>query len=109
FVPPVAAKRVLSPDELIWLAWLDANSENPISSVLLLDASADGEDPEGALRLWRERYEDLSWDRDRRYQKRDFKTATEAFLASPASLAATWEATAAADGWEGVWKLARSL
>src|SRR5699024_12241342 len=98
FVPPVAAKRVLAPDELIWLAWLDANSANPISSVLLLDASADGEDPEGALRLWRDRYEDLSWDRDRRYQKRDFGSASEAFLASPAAAAETGEATAALDG-----------
>ena len=109
FLPAIAAERDLSPDELIWLAWLDANSENPISSVLLLDASADGEDPEGALRLWRERYEDLSWDRDRRYQKRDFGSASEAFLASPAAAAETWEATAVIDGWEGVWKLARSL
>src|SRR5699024_12308277 len=92
FLPAIAKERDLSPDELIWLAWLDANSENPISSVLLLDASADGEDPEGALRLWRDRYKDLSWDRDRRYQKRDFGSAPDARLEAAEAAGDAWAA-----------------
>lgn len=109
FLPAIAEAKDLSPDALVWLAWLDANTENPVTSLLLLEASAGGMNPEGAIALWRDRYSDLGWDRDRRYQKRDFETATRAFVRSPASLAGTWVATAESEGWEGVWRLAKSL
>lgn len=115
FLPAIAEERNLDADQRLWLAWLDANTENPVTSLLLLDASADGEDPGGAIELWEERYADLPWDRDRRYQKRDFGTATSAFLstptvfARPAARAESWIETAGAEGWEGVWKLAKSL
>lgn len=109
FLPAIAEARGLSDDDRVWLAWLDGSTEHPVTALLLLDASADGALPEGAVALWEERYKDLSWDRDRRYTKRVFGPSTTEFVASPAATAATWEATALSEGWPGVWRLAKSL
>lgn len=108
FLPAHAEERGLDEYQRLWLAWLSASTHNPVSDVPLLDASADGLHPEGAIQLWREKYADLRWDKDRRYVKKSFGPATEEFLASPASDPETWR-RAGDGGWDEIWRLATSI
>ena len=110
-LPAIAEAYDLDDAGRAWLAWLNGNTQNPVTSLLLLEASDLGRDPEGAVDLWELCYAELQWDTDRRHQKSRFGEATHGYLARRAVRGPAldeWLAAGAA-GWKETWKFAMSL
>jgi len=80
YILPYLAKALgLDAEGRYWLAWLNANTQNPVTSLLLLTAAPRLADWEKAVRFWEVNYRALDWDTDRRYQKGAFGRALEGY------------------------------
>ena len=92
-----------------WIVWLNGNTQNPVTTQLLLEAS-DG-NPKNwckAVDYWNENFKLLEWDTDRRHQKPKFGEATEKYMAQLGDMAMSeqWECRGA---WSGLWDFALGL
>jgi hypothetical protein len=109
-LPAIADTFQLDGRGRAWLTWLNGNTQNPATSLLLLKAS--GYDPKGweyAVRLWEENRLRLQWDTDRRHQKFKFGEATERFMTEyPDAGLEKWTDTGMV-GWPHMWDWALSL
>src|SRR3546814_2785021 len=93
-LPGLAEHYGLDEDGRAWLAWLNGNTQNPVTSILLLEASGGSiAGWEKAVAFWNEHFRALEWDTDRRHQKYKFGEATSGF--------ASLVGTAPADAWLG--------
>jgi len=96
------------PGARAWTVWLNGNTQNPVTTQLLLEASnGDPEQWEAAVRFWNDHFTDLEWDTDRRHQKGKFGEATQKWaqrlvLGDPAD---EWEFNGLL-GWENTWRYA---
>lgn len=111
WLPWIADACGLDDDRRAWLAWLNGNTQNAVTSLMLLDASGGSATGwQGAVDFWNRRFADLEWDTDRRHQKGKFGEATAAFIdrVGTAHPAEEWLA-AAAGGWPAMWAWATSL
>jgi hypothetical protein len=79
-LPYLAQALELDVEQRYWLAWLNANTQNPVTSLLLLQAAPRLRDHERAIELWRNSYSLLDWDTDRRYHKARFEDAVRAYV-----------------------------
>lgn len=78
WLPAIAEHYRLTDFGKAWLVWLNGNTQNPVTSLLLLDVT-DG-DPRKwtrAVKFWDANFTKLEWDTDRRHQKSAFGKATE--------------------------------
>jgi hypothetical protein len=90
-----------------WFCFLNGNTQNPITSLMLLEAAPSPAQAQAAVDFWRAEYARLEWDTDRRYHKRMFDVAVEGYLAVVGSRQLDyWRG---ARSWEGVWALATAL
>lgn len=78
-LPYVAEKMELDLEQRHWLAWLNANTQNPVTSLLLLQQAPHLHDWPRAVTFWRENYKALDWDTDRRYHKARFEDALKGY------------------------------
>lgn len=76
-LPAVADLFDLDDDGRAWLAWLNGNTQNVVTSMLLLEAAPSWTDWPKAVAFWNEHFKALEWDTDRRHQKNRFGEATE--------------------------------
>jgi hypothetical protein len=109
-LPHLADRLGWDAEQALWFAFLNGNTQHPVTSLLLHTA---GDRPARAgrmLRFWRREYGRLAFDTDRRYHKRALDTATAGYLTQLAGRPQLdhWTA-AAADGFAGVWKAARAI
>jgi hypothetical protein len=105
-LPAIADAFDLDDDGRAWLAWLNGNTQNVVTSMLLLEAAPRYTDWPKAIAFWNEHFKALEWDTDRRHQKNDFGRATEDwFFASGPSPSTDW-AIAAEEGWRACWDMA---
>jgi amino acid-DNA transferase-like protein len=81
-LPYIAHTLELDLEQRYWLAWLNANTQNPVTSLLLLRAAPRLRDYEAAISLWRSNYRALDWDTDRRYHKARFEDAVRGYAAA---------------------------
>lgn len=79
-LPYLAQELKLDLEQRYWLAWLNANTQNPVTSLLLLDAAPRMQDHEKAIAFWRTHYRMLDWDTDRRYHKARFEDAVRGYV-----------------------------
>ena len=109
-LPALAEHYGLDDDGKAWLVWLNGNTQNPVTSQLLLEASGgSAEGWEDAVRFWDANWERLQWDTDRRYQKGKFAEATAKWAdANQEGPAYAWLSAAREGGWDGVWRYANS-
>lgn len=103
-LPAIADEYQLDADGRAWLAWLNGNTQNPVTSLLLLNAAPTPDGWEKAVEFWNEHFKQLEWDTDRRHQKSKFGEATRlwaerSLVVGPAD---GW-AEAAEGGWDAVW------
>ena len=108
-LPALAEAYDLDDDGRAWLVWLNGNTQNPVTSQLLLEASNGRPEEWGkAVALWDDHWGDLQWDTDRRYQKGRFGEATAAWIDGAGEAPASNWRFAARKGWDGVWRFANS-
>lgn len=108
WLPALAEAYDLDDAGRAWLVWLNGNTQNPCTSLLLLDASA-GKPAywKAAVNLWNDNFKLLEWDTDRRHQKSKFGEATEKFINGFPDQADTWRQHGR-EGWESTWRFAMS-
>jgi hypothetical protein len=81
WLPAMAEEYNLDTDEArTWLVWLNGNTQNPVTTLLLLQEAPTPEDWPQARYFFNTYFRELEWDTDRRHQKSKFVTATEQWL-----------------------------
>lgn len=100
-----SAYDLAADDQKAWLVWLNGNTQNPVTTELLVRASDGNPDNwEDAVSFWNDHFKDLQWDTDRRHQKSRFGEATEKWIRG-------WEAGPGWLGhssWDSLWKYSLS-
>lgn len=79
-LPYIASELQLDVEQRYWLAWLNANTQNPVTTLLLFQAAPRLQDHEQAINFWSTHYRALDWDTDRRYHKARFKDAVRGYV-----------------------------
>lgn len=103
-LPAVAEAFDLDDDGRAWLAWLNGNTQNVVTSMLLLEAAPTHLDWEYAVKFWNDHFKQLEWDIDRRHQKSAFGRATEAWIYTYGrNPGLNWH-LAGQQGWEETWE-----
>jgi hypothetical protein len=107
FLPAIADAFDLDDDQRAWLAWLNGNTQNAVTSLMLLEAAPRHTDWAKAVDFWNTHFKALEWDTDRRHQKSKFGVATEQwFMEYGHGPADEWRREAF-KGWEGMWDHAK--
>lgn len=109
FLPAIAEAYDLDEEGRAWLVWLNGNTQNAVTSLLLLEAAPRPENWRDAVAFWNNHFKALEWDTDRRHQKAKFGEATEAWWLSEGRDGAStgWFVAADHEGWDRVWKYAK--
>lgn len=111
-LPGIAEALQLDLEQRYWLAWLNANTQNPATSLLLLQAAPRLRDWEAAVDFWRSNYRTLDWDTDRRYHKARFEDAVKGYAAAvdcTCTLPQHRYFRSAGGDWTGWWERAFAL
>lgn len=80
-LPAIADHFDLDADGRAWLAWLNGNTQNVVTSMLLLEAAPEPWAWKQAVDFFNEHFKALEFDTDRRHQKAKFAVATEQWVA----------------------------
>lgn len=100
-LPTIADAFELDEDQRAWLVWLNGNTQNAVTSMLLLEAAPTPDRWADAVAFWNRHFKALEWDTDRRHQKSSFGKATESwFIEYGHRPAAGWSYP----DWEQTWK-----
>ena len=105
-LPGIAKALHLNEDERAWLVWLNGNTQNAVTSLLLLEAAPRPQDWRRAVDFWNENFRLLEWDTDRRHQKSKFGEATEKWATQRIRPPAEAWFHAAQGGWNTTWRFA---
>lgn len=104
-LPMLGWKHRWTDEQRAWFAFLNGNTQNPVTSWLLMEAS--GHDPQnhqGAIDFWNTEYAALAWDTDRRHHKGAFEDAIHSWRAQGGG-AGWWKR----DSWADLWGAGTSL
>lgn len=111
-LPHMAQALELDTEGRYWLAWLNANTQNPVTSLLLLQAAPRPRDWRAALDFWRANYRSLDWDTDRRYHKARFEDALTGYASATDCSCSLPQHKYFREGggdWTGWWERAKAL
>lgn len=111
-LPHLAEALELDLEQRYWLAWLNANTQNPVTTLLLFQAAPRREQWENAAGLWRRQFRLLDWDTDRRYQKARFEDALRGYVQATdcgCTLPQHRYFRSAGGDWQGWWERAFAL
>lgn len=106
-LPALADAYEMDEDARAWLVWLNGNTQNVVTSLLLLEAAPRAEDWKKAVDFWNDNFTALEWDTDRRHQKSKFGEATERWAADHILEPAQGWLDAGAAGWGATWAFAK--
>lgn len=113
--PSLQEQYQWSQEEALWFAFLNGNTQNSITSLVLHRICPDPSSAKGLhamLAVFKARYAKLPFDTDRRHWKKSFPEAVESYLRALRpfgdSQAKMWD-EAAERGFSGVWERATSL
>lgn len=105
FLPAIAEAFDLDDEGRAWLVWLNGNTQNAVTSLMLLEAAPRPEDWKKAIDFWNEHFKKLEWDTDRRHQKSKFGIATENWMFSDRG--AGWS-DVGMDSWQATWEYSKA-
>lgn len=115
FFPALRDRYGWGPEQALWFAFLNGNTQHPVTSLLLHRLCPDPSSPaavEAMLGFYRDNYPRLAFDTDRRHWKAHLEPAVASYLEAlrphRGSQAAMW-AAAAQRGFAGVWEQATAL
>jgi hypothetical protein len=108
-LPAIAEAFDLDEDGRAWLVWLNGNTQNAVTSYLLLEAAPRPTLWRRAVHFWNDNFKLLEWDTDRRHQKNRFGEATEDWFMGHAfgqgSPSEQWKRVGQ-EGWDATWRYA---
>lgn len=107
-LPALADHYELDADGRVWLAWLNGNTQNVVTSMMLLEAAPTHHQWKDAVAFWNQHFKQLEWDTDRRHQKSKFGEATERWVQEYPDPALGW-LEAGLGGWESTWAHAKAM
>lgn len=105
-LPAIAEAYDLDEDQRAWLVWLNGNTQNAVTTLLLLEAAPTPDRWADAVAFWNAHFKALEWDTDRRHQKSRFGEATEAWHLNYGYRPAEQWLEAGAQGWDDTWRFA---
>jgi hypothetical protein len=108
-LPLVADALGWDPEERAWAAFLNGNTQNPVTTLLLMAAGSRPRDAAAVIDYWHTRYGDLAWDTDRRYHKARLDLAVLGYLELTGGAQVDYWRRAAERGWAGCWAAARAV
>jgi hypothetical protein len=108
-LPHAADALGWDPEQRAWAAFLNANTQNPVTTLLLMDAGPRPADAAAVIDYWRAEYPDLSWDTDRRYHKARLVESVLGYLDLTGGAQVDYWRRAAGDGWAGCWRAALAV
>jgi hypothetical protein len=106
WLPAIADHLGLDEEGRAWLTWINGNTQNPVTSLLLLQEAPSISKWHRAVVFWDEHFKKLQWDTDRRHQKANFGEATKTWVNTTGRNPVQAWHRAERDGWKGIWKLA---
>lgn len=68
-------------EQRFWAAFLNANTQNPVTTLLLIQRAPTLDCADDAVSFWKGHYRELEWDTDRRYHKARFEDAVKGYRA----------------------------
>jgi hypothetical protein len=108
-LPALAEAAGWDEERRAWAAFLNGNTQNPVTTWLLMQAGDHPSRADAVLEFWRNHYPQLAWDTDRRYHKARLDVAVAGYLDLTRNGQATYWRKAAAGGWAGVWAAANAI
>ena len=110
WLPALAEEYGMTDQERAWLVWINGNTQNPVTSKLILDVAPSPEDWRLAVEFVDTNFSRLQWDTDRRYHKARFGEATEKMINEwGAQYLNEWWGQKSSYGWEYLWKFATGM
>lgn len=107
WLPAIAEHYNLDADGRAWLTWLNGCTQNPVTTLLLLNEAPTVNRWRRAVAFWDEHFTKLAWDTDRRHQKATFGDATKTWVQTYGQDPANNWRRAARTGWNGIWTYAK--
>lgn len=107
-LPFMAAQLGWDEDQCAWAAWINGNTQNPVTTLMLMEAGDRPERVESMLNWFADHQSSLAWDTDRRYHRKKFPEATLGYLHITGGTLTYWR-QAARRGWGGCWAAANAL
>lgn len=107
-LPYLAEALSWDGEQRAWAAFLNGNTQNPVTTLALMEASGHTPRKAGAmLRYYQEHYPDLEWDTDRRHHKSHFPAAVDSYLhLTGGGYQLRYWTTG---GWAGAWRKATAI
>lgn len=105
-LPAIAEAYDLDENGRAWLVWLNGNTQNVVTSLLLLEAAPMPHQWRQAVAFWNDNFKALEWDTDRRHQKSKFGEATEKWFAGYGEAPHYGWMEAGMYGWDETWDYA---
>lgn len=108
-LPALAKAHEWDPEQRAWAAFLNGNTQNPVTTLFLMQAGDRPEKADRVIGAWRNNYDRLGWDTDRRYHKASLNKSIEGYLHVTGGDQVGYWNQAAARGWDGMWKAANII
>lgn len=106
-MPDLAKHYDWDAEQRAWFAFINGNTQNPITSWLIMKQAPTISQWEKAVSFWNKEYSRLSWDTDRRYHKKSFDAAITDYVAKTKTRQAEWWSKP--NSWGGMWEQVNSL
>lgn len=78
-MPWLVRKHGLDQEQKLWLAFLNGNTQNIVTTWELFKRFPSLDESRGLATWFRENYDRLAWDTDRRYHRKDFLSSVECY------------------------------
>lgn len=108
-LPALARAAGWEHEQRAWAAFLTANTQNPVTTWLLMQAAPRVRDADRLLAFWRRNYHKLAWDNDRRHHKARLDMAVRGYVRLTAQGQRRYWQQAAREGWPGCWAAATAV
>jgi hypothetical protein len=96
-------------EQRYWAAWLNANTQNPITTLLLMEQGSRMQDAAKVAAWQQANWPGLQWDTDRKYQKAKFPQAAMGYAVAMESCGSQSAYWANVQDWDDAWRRMTAL
>lgn len=108
-MPYLKEKFQWNDEEALWFAFLNGNTQNPVTSYILHKRFPKPEQHRELIAFYREHYERLEFDTDRRYHKKSLEDAIQSYIVLCGNNQKAFWHRAAAWGFGQMWREASKI